>query len=82
MLQNKYKVMCINCNVQQLQPILISTRGGSRICMLVGLEIWPKAKNFFTKDVSESSKFNIDVDEVEYYNLKVRRQETIIKSGK
>ena len=50
--------------------------------MLEGLEIWPKTKIIFTKDVSESSKFNIDVDEVEYYNLKVIRQETKIKSRK
>ena len=47
---------------------------------LGGLKFGRRPKILFSKDVSESSKFNIDVDEVEYYNLKVRRQETRIKS--
>ena len=52
--------------------------------MFGGLQLWSNAKFFFffTKDVNESSKFKIDVDEIEDHNSNVRRQETRKKSRK
>ena len=46
-----------------------------------GFSFGRRPKNFFTRDVNESSKFKVDVDEVENHNLKVRRLESRINSG-